>query len=142
MYPSTTPFYGNQFNQGNYGFTPQVPVQPKQEIIRVHGEEGAKAYQLPPNSSILLLDDANPILWFKSTDGAGYPTVIPYDIVPHAQQQEIAQPTYDYNALEERISRLERRLNNGKSYSGNARQAQAARPASPAKPAEAAESVI
>lgn len=122
--------YNPYMNQGNYGFTPPVPTQPRSEIIRVHGEEGAKAYQMPPNSAILLLDDTNPILWFKTTDGAGYPTVMAYDISPHVNTQEIAaQPNYDYQALEERISKLERRLNNGKSYSGNARQTQTTEPA-------------
>lgn len=123
--------YGYSYNQtpinyGNYGLTPQVPTQPRSEIIRVHGEEGAKAYQLPPNSAILLLDDTNPILWFKSTDGAGYPQVTAYDITPHIDTREIVQPNNDYQALEERVSKLERRLNNGKSYSGAARQAQPA----------------
>lgn len=120
------PYNQTPMNYGNYGLTPQVPTQPRSEIIRVHGEEGAKAYQMPPNSAILLLDDTNPILWFKTTDGAGYPTVMAYDIIPHTNAQEIvAQPNYDYQVLEERISKLERRLNNnGKSYTGNARQAQ------------------
>lgn len=122
MYPYTQ----FPYNQGNFGY-PQVPTpQPRNEIIRVHGEEGAKAYQLPPNSAILLLDDTNPILWFKSTDGAGYPQVTAYDISPHVETRDIVQPTPDYAALEERISKLERRLNNGKPYSGNARQTQSA----------------
>lgn len=120
MYPYTqTPI-----NYGNYGFTPQIPTQPRSEIIRVHGEEGAKAYQLPPDSAVLLLDDTNPILWFKSTDGAGYPQITAYDITPRIETREIVQPSSDYQALEERISKLERRLNNGKSYSGTARQTQ------------------
>lgn len=120
------PYNQTPMNYGNYGLTPQVPTQPRSEIIRVHGEEGAKAYQLPPNSAVLLLDDTNPILWFKSTDGAGYPQVTAYDITPHIDTKEIVQPSADYQALEERISKLERRLNNGKSYSGTTRQAQPA----------------
>lgn len=117
--------YNQMTNYGNYGLNPQIPSPTRSEIIRVHGEEGAKAYQLPPNSAVLLLDDTNPILWFKSTDGAGYPQVTAYDISPHVETREIVpQQSYDYQALEERISKLERRLNNGKSYSGNVRQAQ------------------
>lgn len=145
MYPNM-PYYGNQFNQGNYGFNPQVPnTQTKQEIKRVHGRPGAEAFYLGPNESALLLDDTGPIVWFKATDSAGYPTTCtPYDLTPHKEQEAIAQEivSNDYSALEERISRLERRLNNGKSYSGNARQTQPARPASPAKPAEPAEPAI
>ncbi len=44
---------------------------------------------MPPNSSILLLDETAPIVWLKMTDGAGYPTLNPYDIAPH--QDEKAQ---------------------------------------------------
>lgn len=122
----TYPYNQAPINYGNYGLNPQVPTQPRSEIIRVHGEEGAKAYQLPPNSAVLLLDDTNPILWFKSTDGAGYPQITAYDIVPRIETKEIVQTdnSYDYQALEERISKLERRLNNGKSYSGSTRPAQ------------------
>ena len=49
------PAYGySQFNQ------PQTPMQqePSIKVPQVHGENGAKAYSLPPNSSILLMDDA------------------------------------------------------------------------------------
>lgn len=118
--------YNQMTNYGNYGLNPQIPSPTRSEIIRVHGEEGAKAYQLPPNSAVLLLDDTNPILWFKSTDGAGYPQVTAYDISPHVETRNVVPSTPDYAALEERISKLERRLNNGKPYSGNARQTQSA----------------
>lgn len=118
------PYNQTPMNYGNYGMSPQVPVQPRSEIIRVHGEEGAKAYQLPPNSAVLLLDDTNPILWFKSTDGAGYPQVTAYDITPHMETREVVQTSPSYQELEERVSKLERRLNNGKPYSGSTRQTQ------------------
>jgi hypothetical protein len=129
MYPNM-PYYGNQFNQGNYGFNPQVPgFRQRRTIERVHGKKGAEAYQhqLGPDESVVLLDDRGPIIWIIITDSAGYPTVCtPYDISPHKEPEEISQemPSNDYSNLEERISRLERRLNNGKPYSGNARQSQ------------------
>ena len=45
MYPNM-PYYGNQFNQGNYGFNPQVPgFRQRRTIERVHGKKGAEAYQ-------------------------------------------------------------------------------------------------
>lgn len=75
-------------------------------IINVTGEPGAKAFQMPPNSSILLLDDTAPIVWFCQTDGAGYKTVTPYTITPYQPE-----PPTDVRGLEERIARLEARLN-------------------------------
>lgn len=71
-------------------------------IINVTGEAGARTYQMPPNSSILLLDDTAPIVWFCQTDGAGYKTVTPYTITPYQPE-----PPTDVRGLEERISRLE-----------------------------------
>lgn len=85
----------------------QAQYQPPTQVTRVNGENGAKAYQLPPNSSILLLDESAPVVWLKTTDGAGYPTITPYDIKPVEQKKE----TDVYSALEERITRLEAKLN-------------------------------
>lgn len=80
---------------------PSQPPQP-QQVIRVHGEEGAKAYNLQPNSSILLLDETQNVVWLKTTDGAGYPTVTGYEIQP--MQNKVQK---EYGSLEERIRRIE-----------------------------------
>ena len=78
----------------------------KQEVVRVNGKNGAEAFQLPPNSSILLLDETAPIVWLKITDGAGYPTITPYDINPH-QTETVQQKEIDIKPLEQRISKLQ-----------------------------------
>ena len=80
----------------------QRPQLPQQQVTRVSGQNGAQAYALPPNSSALLLDDTAPIVWLKTTDGAGYPTLTPSDIVPH----QISTPV-DASSLEARIKKLE-----------------------------------
>lgn len=113
---------------GGVGYNPQmqIPYQtqyntlrqdfsPKQEIIRVNGENGARAFNLPPNSGILLLDETAPIVWLKQTDGAGYPTLTPYSITPYQ-----AEPPIDTKSLEQRVARLEELLN-GKSHNGTAK---------------------
>ncbi len=101
-YYNTQPYnpYAQRLN------TMQQDFQPKQEIIKVNGENGAKAYNMPPNSSILLLDETAPLIWFKSTDGAGYPTLTPYTIAPYQ-----AEPQIDTKSLEQRVSKLEELLN-------------------------------
>ena len=90
------PYYNNYLNYNNQ----------RQQVIRVNGQNGAKAYQLNPNSSILLLDETAPIIWLKTTDGAGYATVTAYDIAPH--QNEIP---VDTKSLEARVTRLEQIMN-------------------------------
>lgn len=84
----------------------------KQEIIRVNGENGAKAYQMPPNSSALLLDETQPVIWLKQSDGAGYSTINAYKIEPYIAD------TVVQSDLEKRVKRLEELIN--ESYTVNA----------------------
>lgn len=81
------------------------------QITRVNGENGARAFQMLPNSSSILLDENDPLIWLCITDGAGYKTIKAYTIAEY-----VPKPQPDFNALMERISRLEERVNeNGKS---------------------------
>ena len=100
--------YQNMYQQPMY--------TPKQEIIRVNGENGARAFQIAPNSSALLLDENSPIVWVVQADGAGYKTVTPYSITPYQPE-----PPIDVKSLEERIKKLEDTLN-AKSNSGNVKR--------------------
>lgn len=113
------------YNQFGNQFTPQfMPQQqpfqpwgqnlPRQEIIKVNGQNGARAYQMAPNSSALLLDESAPIVWLVQTDGAGYKTEVAYSITPYQ-----TQPEPDYNSLVDRIKRLEDILDGKKSDSGS-----------------------
>lgn len=87
-----------------YPYSFSRPIQ--NEVVRVNGRNGADAFQLAPNSSILLMDETAPIVWLKTTDGAGYPTTVPYEIKPY---EEPKPP--DYNDLSARIKRLEELIN-------------------------------
>ena len=61
---------------------------------------------MAPNSSILLMDENDPIVWLKQTDGAGYATVTPYTVTPY----QAAAPV-DVAGLENRVKRLEEMIN-------------------------------
>lgn len=96
------PLYNQYINPyAGYGQNP-YQQQPKQEVVKVNGENGARAFPIGANSSALLLDESGELVWLVVTDGAGYKTVMPYDITPHQQA-----PTPDFNTLEQRIERLE-----------------------------------
>ena len=84
----------------------QIPVVQPTQVIRVNGENGARAYSIGANSSALLLDESGLMVWLVTTDGAGYKTVSPYDITPH----QVA-PSPDYGSLESRIKKLEDMIN-------------------------------
>lgn len=116
-------FY-NPYQQYNpYGYAPVTQqngagsVLPQQsQIIRVNGKNGAEAFRMAPNSSILLMDENDPIVWLKTSDGAGYCTVTPYTIAPYQ-----SAPPVDVNSLENRVKRLEDMLN-AKPDDGDAKQ--------------------
>lgn len=96
-----------------YGY-PQQPVQqavPQQQVVKVNGENGAKAFNLGANSSALLLDESGLMVWLITTDGASYKTVTAYDITPH---QTIPAP--DFGSLELRIQKLEEIVNATSKY--------------------------
>ena len=92
--PYINPYAGYQQNP--------YQQQPKQEVVKVNGENGARAFPIGANSSAILLDESGQLVWLVTTDGAGYKTVMPYDISPHQ-----SAPLPDYNTLEQRIKRLE-----------------------------------
>lgn len=125
-------FYPQQQFTPNFFSSPYNAPQPTpftqnnnampQQIIRVNGLEGAKAYQMTANSSALLLDEQQPIIWLKQTDGAGYPTITPYSITPYQAEQQV-----DIKSLEQRIARLEEIYNAKSNTTGtkrNERQAE------------------
>ena len=101
--PFINPYgYGQQLPQ-----TFPQPVQPApQQVVRVNGENGARAYQIGANSSALLLDESGMMVWAVTSDGDGYKTVLAYDIVPHQ-----TAPAPDYGNLETRIQKLEEIVN-------------------------------
>ena len=106
---SQNPLYNPMINPY---LTPQnqITQQPRREVVKVNGENGARAFPMGANSSALLLDESGVIVWLVTTDGAGYKSVAPFDITPHE-----ATPAPNYNDLEQRISALERMMNNATS---------------------------
>lgn len=54
-------------------------------LIRVTGMDGAKAYQMQPNSTVALFDSNEDIMYIKSTDGAGFPTIRTFGFAPIEQ---------------------------------------------------------
>lgn len=83
-------------------------------IIRVNGRNGAKMFQMPPNTQALLLDETAPLVWLAQTDGAGYKTLSPYKIEPYQPEAPV-----DAKALEARVKRLEEMLNGKPDSDGN-----------------------
>lgn len=90
-------------------YTPPMPALATSQIsrvTRVSGRPGAEAFQMAPNSEFLLLDETQPVVWLKTTDGAGYPRLTAYDITVHEDEKPI-----DYKSFDERLRKLEDIIN-------------------------------
>ena len=83
------------------------PPQPRDGLIRVTGMEGARAYQMPPNSAVALFDGGQDVFYVKTTDGAGFPTIRAYSFQPMEQAQAMGASEYvtraEFDQLKERI---------------------------------------
>jgi hypothetical protein len=76
MYNPYTPSYNPSYSpQNTYQAVYLGQSQHPQQLTRVTGIEGARAYQMPPNSVAPLFDANRDVLYVKSTDGAGFPTI-------------------------------------------------------------------
>lgn len=96
------------YQHGN-GWYYQQNAQPVNGLVSVTGIDGAKAYQLPPNSSMPLFDANDDVLYVKTTDAAGYPTVKTFRFEPAeepdpVQAQAVTQEQFD--ELAERVNAL------------------------------------
>lgn len=96
---------GNQYGQyqpqgymtagGTYGMM-QQQQQPVHGFVYVTGIEGAKAYQMPPNSEMPLFDSTSEnTMFIKTTDGAGFPTIKVCDVFDKTQATQ-SQGTSEY----------------------------------------------
>lgn len=110
----------NWFNYANpYVAAPNTPISsnyynmslPHYDIIQVNGKQGVDAFQMGPNSKVLLLDETAPIVWFVQTDGAGYKTPTPYQLVPYQEPEPV-----NLNDIVERINKLEGKYEQLQSY--------------------------
>ena len=82
------------------------PPQPRDGLIRVTGMEGARAYQMPPNSAVALFDDGQDVFYVKTTDGAGFPTIRSYSFQPMEQAQAMGASEYVTRAEFEQLKEM------------------------------------
>ena len=115
-----------QYQQGaNFPLSPQNPSptmsQPSNGIIWVQGEEGAKAYMVAPGNSVQLWDSENPVIYLKSADMNGVPSMRIFDLVERnaARMPQNAPNVLDIkfvtqeqmDALQAKFDALETRFN-------------------------------
>ena len=101
--------------------TVQTP-QMSNDMIWVQGLAGAKAYLVAPNTTVTLWDSENPVIYLKSCDSNGMPSMKILDIAERTEtpQKSTAEHTCqcgnkftlkeDFNALEGRFDDISREI--------------------------------
>ena len=110
--------YANLLAQNQY-YNPQMnnqqiyPQGQTQSLIRVNGIDGAKTYQMSANSTVALFDSNDDIMYIKSTDGAGFPSIRTFSFTEIKEQAKPVQQV-DYISREEFEEFKKELMNNGK----------------------------
>ena len=92
----------------------QTQAQQNQGLIWVQGEQAAKSYLVAPNTTVQLWDSEEKVIYLKSADASGMPSmkILDYtirgDVGAQAPAAEYATKD-DLKALEEKIRDLETR---------------------------------
>lgn len=91
-YPQYYPQYQQQQTPPAQAPQPQNVPPTNSSMIWVQGEAGAKSYLVAPNTTVQLWDSENPIIYLKSADASGMPSmkVLDYKIREQAQQQNVS----------------------------------------------------
>lgn len=93
--------YNNGFPM-NYqqSYYPQVQAQPQQVnngIIWVQGEASAKSYPVAPNTSVPLWDSEANVIYIKSADMSGMPSIKVLDYTTRNNQTKVAEAVPQMN---------------------------------------------
>lgn len=116
MYNQHPNNYYQNFQQQGQNFNQQT------NITFVNGIEGAKAFQMSPNSSALLMDSDNSKFYVKSTDNLGVAKISSYTFIEEEistgnksssqdSAESVALSKEEYESLISKISELESKTN-------------------------------
>lgn len=105
--------FGNNIPNYNYNHFQQQSM-PKTNIEYVNGIEGAKAFPIPPNCKMLLVDGDSKTFFIKSTDYEGRPTLERYSYAPFVESAAVPPPQYvTVEQFETFKKDIENKLNGG-----------------------------
>jgi len=88
---------------------------PPQQILQANGKTSIDAIRMSPNSSVLIADTTQPIVWKCVSDGLGNVTAEAFDITHHKSEEEVEKENTN-NLLNDISKRLERLENKYESF--------------------------
>lgn len=87
---------------------PQIQQQQQSGIIWVSSDAEAEAFPIAPNNAVRLWHSSLPIVYFKSADASGKPTIKSYELVERSESLE-TKPTIEY-ATKDELERISKEL--------------------------------
>ena len=95
----------------------QQPYQPpinQNNMIWVSGEQGMRSYQVGPNVTLALWDSDNPVIYLKSADMMGKPSVKVLDYTVRDETQDVKNENYvsrdEFNKLNSHLADISNQL--------------------------------
>ena len=131
--PSVTTAQPTYYRQPNWNTTQQQQIQvpqqaPQQQqnntaMVWVQGEAGAKAFSLPPNTTVPLWDSEAQVIYIKSVDANGKPTMTILDYVDRnapVEKENVQSVEYatkeQIDSLSDKFQAFSEKFNNMTSY--------------------------
>ena len=100
-------------------------------LIWVSGEAGAKAYLVAPNTTVQLWDSEAQVIYLKSADASGMPSIKTLDYTIRAENQPMQTFQHvsddfisreEFNSLESKINSLQNEINKLKPHNNNKKE--------------------
>lgn len=90
----------------------QQSPQTNSSIIWVQGEAGAKSYLVAPNTTVQLWDSENQVIYLKSADASGMPSmkILDYKIREQAQPMHAVQQTVQEYVTRDELKAFEAQI--------------------------------
>ena len=110
MYPYMNPTNYGMNPMNHMTTSPQQNVLPPQQILQANGKASIDALRMSPNSSALIADSTQPVIWKCISDSLGNVSATAYDVVPHKDEAvaEKETMTKSLESITERLDRLEK----------------------------------
>ena len=98
-----------QMNQNNLepSFIQTQMRQPSTNILRVMGPESAQAYQIGPDSQVILMDANEPYFYIKQTDSSGYSIMRAFSFqeIPWPLNQSVPLQNQEHSVNQEYVTK-------------------------------------
>ena len=97
-------YWTNPPNVYNTAVPSATQYQQRPIIDWVVGKASADAYPMAPNGKVMLMDTQEPVVYVKTTDSLGCPSIVVFDLVERANLEVNVEGVVDYDRIQKMIA--------------------------------------